>query len=139
MLRSRIGRATRFVTYAAIGAVGTLAQYGVLIGSVDLHIAGPVAGSAVGAVVGATVNYLLNRRITFRSNARHAVALPKFATTAGAGMLVNALVMAWLTGPARVHYLVAQLVATAVVLVLTYSVNSVWTFKARGTAEGVGR
>lgn len=128
---SSLRSVARFATYAAIGAVGTLAQYAVLIGVVDLRVAGPVTGSTAGAVVGAVVNYLLNRRITFKSNARHAVALPKFATTAVAGMLINALVMAALTGPAHVHYLVAQLIATGVVLMLTFSVNSVWTFKVR--------
>ena len=134
-----IRRTTRFVTYAAIGAIGTLAQYAVLVGVVDLRVAGPVAGSVAGAVVGAIVNYLLNYRITFKSNSRHAAALPKFAMTAGAGILVNALVMACLTGPAGVHYLVAQLIATGVVLILTFSVNSVWTFKARESTSGVGR
>ena len=134
-----VRRATRFATYAAIGAVGTLAQYAVLVGVVDLRVAGPVAGSVAGAVVGAIVNYLLNYLITFKSNARHAAALPKFAVAAVVGILVNALVMACLTGPARVHYLIAQLVATGVVLILTFSVNSVWTFKARESATGVER
>lgn len=134
-----VRRAAKFVTYAAMGAVGTLVQYAVLVGVVDLGVAGPVAGSVGGAVLGAIVNYLLNRRITFKSNARHASALPKFALTAGAGILVNALVMACLTGSAGVHYLLAQLIATGVVLILTYSVNSVWTFKARETTTDVGR
>ncbi|WP_322042750.1 GtrA family protein [Paraburkholderia sp. J67] len=134
-----VRRAARFVTYAAIGAVGTLAQYAVLVGAVDLRVAGPVAGSVAGAVVGAVVNYALNYRITFKSNARHTAALPKFAMTAGAGILVNALVMACLTGPVGIHYLIAQLIATAVVLLLTFSVNSVWTFKARETSAGVGQ
>jgi putative flippase GtrA len=134
-----VRRAARFAIYAGIGAIGTLAQYAVLVSVVDRGVAGPVPGSVAGAVVGAVVNYLLNRRITFRSNARHASALPKFAATAGAGILVNALVMASLTGVAGVHYLVAQLIATGVVLILTFSVNSVWTFKARETTTGVGR
>lgn len=136
---SSIRRAAKFITYAAMGAVGTVAQYAVLVGVVDLHVAGPVAGSVAGAIVGAIVNYLLNRQFTFKSSARHAEALPKFAMTAGAGILVNGAVMAFLTGHARINYIVAQLIATGVVLILTFSVNSAWTFKSRETTTGVGQ
>lgn len=129
--RALARRVPRFARYVAVGGVGTGAQYLVLVGAVALHAAAPVAASVAGAFVGALVNYLLNRRFTFRTDTQHRSALPKFFATAGAGMLVNGVAMAWLTGFLHLHYLVAQCIASAAVLVLTFSVNSVWTFGAR--------
>jgi putative flippase GtrA len=119
----------KMTTYAGVGAVGTLAQYLVLVGIVSLGHGNPITGSVTGAIVGAIVNYGLNRRITFRSSARHRDTLPKFALTAAFGVLLNGLVMKVLAEDNHVQYLVAQLVATGLVLVLTFMVNSIWTFR----------
>lgn len=119
----------KFVSYASIGAVGTLAQYVVLVAAVASGRAGPVAGSVSGAVVGALVNYCLNRRLTFRSAGSHLKTLPKFSATAGLGVLVNGVVMKLLTDDNRVNYMVAQVISTGLVLVLTFLINSVWTFR----------
>jgi putative flippase GtrA len=121
----------KMTTYAGVGAVGTAAQYLVLVAIVSLCRGNPVAGSVSGAIVGAIVNYCLNRRITFRSSARHSDTLPKFAATAGVGVLVNGLVMKMLAGDHQVNYMIAQVVATGIVLTLTFMVNSVWTFRQR--------
>lgn len=117
----------RFFTYAMVGAVGTLAQYVILASLVSLHWTGPVTASVIGAVVGAVINYLLNARFTFGSKA-HSSALPKFAATAILGAVVNGLLMKVLIDFANVNYLLAQLVASVVVLAITYCVNLVWTF-----------
>jgi putative flippase GtrA len=119
----------RITTYAGVGAVGTAAQYVVLVGVVSLCRGNPVVGSVSGAIVGAIVNYYLNRRITFRSSARHRDTLPKFAATAAFGVLVNGLVMKLLAGDHQVNYMIAQVIATGIVLMLTFMVNSIWTFK----------
>ncbi|MYN29089.1 GtrA family protein [Duganella levis] len=118
----------RFVTYAMVGAVGTLAQYVVLASFVSLHWAKPVTASVIGALVGAVINYLLNARFTFGSTA-HSSALPKFAATAIFGAAVNGLLMKVLIDFANVNYLVAQVIASAAVLAITYSLNLVWTFR----------
>lgn len=122
----------KMTTYAGVGAVGTLAQYLVLVGIVSLGHGSPIVGSVSGAIVGAIVNYGLNRRITFRSNARHRDTLPKFALTAGCGVLINGLVMKVLAEDNQVNYILAQVVATGLVLVLTFMVNSIWTFRQQG-------
>jgi len=117
----------RFVTYAAVGAVGTLVQYAILIACVALHLTGPVVGSTVGAVAGAIVNYFLNVRYTFRARS-HAACMTKFAITALLAAALNALLMKILIDVFSVHYVLAQLVSTGVILCLTYGINLVWTF-----------
>jgi putative flippase GtrA len=117
----------RFLRYAGAGAVGTAAQYVLLVVLVQAHALGAVAASTVGAIAGALVNYALNHRFTFASDRAHAQALPRFAAVAAAGIVLNALVIAALVAVGA-HYLVAQVAATGAVLVAGYLANRAWTF-----------
>jgi putative flippase GtrA len=127
----------RFGLFTLIGAVGTLVHYLALGVLVEIVGTGPVIASGIGAVIGALVNYVLNYRITFRSNRRHAVALPRFMGVAAAGLGVNVLVMATLVRGLAVNYWPAQVVATGFVLLCTYSGNRLWTF-AQGSDNASG-
>jgi putative flippase GtrA len=119
---------SQFLRYAGAGALGTGLHYAVLIALVQLARVDPVAASSAGAVCGALVNYALNHRFTFASDRSHARALPRFALVAAAGVALNALVMAAVLALAGSHYLVAQVIATAAVLVAGFLTNRAWTF-----------
>lgn len=117
----------QFLRFAAAGAVGTGCHYLVLIAlTAGLGIA-PGRAAACGALVGAIVNYLLSRNLIFRSERRHAEALPRFAAMAAFGAVLNGLIVG---GLARigVHFLAAQLCATLLVLVLNYVMSKKWIF-----------
>lgn len=118
----------RIVRYGLVGAVGTLAQYAILVAAVSTHVATPVAASMAGAVVGAIINYILNAKYTFQHTG-HAQALPKFAIIAIAGALMNGGLMKVMISYIGLNYLVAQVLATLIVLGVTYSANSLWTFR----------
>lgn len=120
--------APQFFRYAGAGAVGTGAQYAVLIALVQLAGAEAVASSTAGALAGALVNYALNRRYTFASRRAHRAALPRFFAVASVGVLLNAAVMAAILAVVPAHYLVAQVAATGVVLVAGFIANRRWTF-----------
>jgi len=124
----------QFARYAAVGAVGTLVHYAVLVALVQPRAADPVVASTIGFGGGAVVNYLLNYYLTFRSRAPHREALAKFMTVALLGLAVNGAVMALLAGALALHYLVAQVVATGVVLASGFLANRWWTFRHRGEA-----
>ncbi|WP_114811374.1 GtrA family protein [Paraburkholderia kururiensis] len=124
-------RALRFARYTLMGLMGTTVQYALLVALTATHAASAVIASTVGAAAGAVVNYVLNYRITFRSNAKHTHAAPRFFVVAAAGMAVNAWVMHALVERLHVYYLLAQCVATGVVLLSGFVVNSVWSFRAR--------
>jgi putative flippase GtrA len=136
MLNSRL--ILRMTTYAGVGAFGTAAQYLVLVSFVSLGHGSPTAGSVTGAIVGAIVNYALNRRITFKSKSNHRDTLPKFAATAALGVLLNGLVMKVLAEDHQVNYLIAQIIATGLVLMLTFVINSIWTFRQQRTPGNAG-
>lgn len=118
----------QFVGFAGVGVIGTAGHYATLIGLVQLAGLMPLLASAAGFVVGAIINYFLSYRFIFRSSKRHGEALSKFLVVATAGLGVNTMVIWFGIELANLNYLVAQLAATAIVLVWNFSVNKVWTF-----------
>lgn len=121
----------KFVKFSGVGAIGTAAHYVTLVSIVQLLDANAVLASSTGAIVGALVNYYLNYNFTFRSNKRHNEALTKFLVIASVGFLINGAMMALLTETASLHYLAAQLVTTATVLIWTFTGNHRWTFREK--------
>jgi putative flippase GtrA len=125
---------SRFVRFALVGAVATAIQYALLILLVRGFHLPPTPASSIGFVVSAVANYLLNYRFTFESEHPHGPAATKFALLAGAGLAINAIIMHVLVGT-HVHYLIAQVCATAVVLFWNFIGNSLWTFGAGALGE----
>lgn len=121
----------QFLMFAVVGAVGTVAHYAVLIALVQTRAATVPIATTCGFAIGALINYVLNYRFTFGSGKRHSEALPKFLLVAVSGAVLNYAVMWLLTREAAVHYLAAQLAATALVLVWNYLLNRGWTFARR--------
>jgi putative flippase GtrA len=121
----------KFVKFSGVGAIGTAAHYATLIFVIQMFHANAVLASSTGAVVGALVNYFLNYSFTFRSSKRHHEALTKFLVIASVGFLLNGTMMALLTETASMHYLPAQLITTATVLMWTFTGNHRWTFREK--------
>jgi putative flippase GtrA len=117
----------RFVKYLVVGGIATAIQYAILVFLVRTFGMAPTPASSIGFVLSAGVNYLLNYRFTFQSDRPHGPATAKFAALAATGLLINAVVMRLMTG-AGAEYLIAQVCATAVVLLWGFVGNSIWTF-----------
>jgi putative flippase GtrA len=126
-LRSGRTHLSRFVRFAVVGGIATAIQYAVLVLLVRGFGMAPTAASSIGFALSAVANYLLNYRFTFRSDRPHGPAAAKFGLLAAIGLLVNAAVMHLLVA-AGVHYLLAQVCATGVVLFWNFAGNSLWTF-----------
>jgi putative flippase GtrA len=118
----------RFLQYAVVGLVATAVHYAILVGFVEAGWVRPGVAAALGAWVGAQVAFVGNAAITFRATARPSLrAWWRFQLTALAGAaLSGALVAAGVR--LGVHYLLAQVVATLVALVVTFEINRRWSF-----------
>lgn len=121
-----------FLAFAGVGAVATGIQYVILALLVEFLRAPPAASSAVGFGLSSFVNYVLNYRLTFRSNAAHAVALPKFLAVALVGLALNTGLMALLAERLGVYYLLAQVITTGLVLAWNFAASLLWSFRERG-------
>jgi putative flippase GtrA len=119
----------QFFWYTVAGGIATAVHYAVLIALVELPGWSAAPSATLGALCGAAVSYLLNRRMTFvGSNAGHVQALPRFMAIALLGAALNGALV-WL-GVQQLgwHYLLAQALATVLVLGLTFRLNRLWTF-----------
>jgi putative flippase GtrA len=115
--------------FAGVGVAAAVVHYGLLIALVEGGLAGPVPATLAGYLGGGVVSYLLNRRLTYRSDRPHGEAGWRFALVAGVGFGLTGLIMTLLTGPLGAPYLPAQLVTTGIVLVWSYIANKLWTFR----------
>lgn len=119
----------QFVLSGAAGAIGTAGHYATLLALVEGAGVAPTLATGVGAGAGALINYALSRVYAFQSRRPHREALPRFLLIALVGLGLNVVVMAALLR-LPVHYLLAQLVATALVFVFNFIANRSWTFQA---------
>lgn len=134
---------TQFVRFLLVGGVATALQYAILIILVQAGMASVITASTTGFVISAIANYAMNRRFTFRTDAAHTQAFPRFLTVALIGLAINAALIWLLNSELGAHYLVAQLMATIVTLAWNFSLNRLWTFgninNALETNQGVPR
>lgn len=121
---------SRFIHFAGMGTLSAVGHYGLLIMLVQVFSIAPVPSSAAGSLLGAVINYSLNYKYTFRSTARHSVAISKFSMIALTGLILNSALM-WIgVELLDIHYLLAQIITTALILVWSYCGNRYWTFQA---------
>lgn len=119
----------QFARFTGVGCASAVGHYGLLIGLVQMFDVAAVPASTAGALLGAWINYRLNRRFTFASRVRHAVAVPRFLLVAAAGVALNAVLM-WLgVEVLHLHYLLAQVATTVLVLLWNFALHKLWTFR----------
>lgn len=125
----KMAAAAQFLRFAAVGAVGTLAQYAVLWLGAD-GLGWPATwASAAGYLLGSLVNYLLNYRYTFASNKSHLEAASKFYVIAASGWLINTSLMALLTTQLFWNHWPAQLLTTGICLLWNFAGSKLWAFR----------
>ena len=121
--------AGRFASFAGIGATATLVQYLALIALVSGLGLEPVLGSTAGFAISACLNYILNYHLTFESRAPHQRTACRFAAMVLVGLALNAGMMTILSNRPGLHYLMAQVITTGVVLLWNFSVSQWWAFR----------
>jgi len=119
---------SQFSRFVLVGGFSTALQYLILAVLVQAAGIDPVAASSLGYVLSALANYDLNYRLTFRSRVRYVGGLFRFALVVTSGLLLNGLIMAAGTKLLGLHYLVAQVAATIVVLFWNFFAHRRWTF-----------
>lgn len=118
----------QFMRFATAGAVGTSIQYLLLFVLVESFALNAVFASSLGFLAGAAANFLLGHNWVFRSPLRYRDTVLQFAAVAGVGLLLNALLMYLAVDLIGLHYLLAQLCATGLVLIWNFLGNRMWTF-----------
>lgn len=118
----------QFLRFAAVGAVATAAHYAVLIVLKELFHVPVLWATSIGYLVGAVVGYTLNRRFTFEANHRFTHGLAKYVAVGVVGLALNGAITTGLMG-AGLYYLLAQMVATGVVLIWNFGAARLVVFR----------
>lgn len=119
----------QFLRFATVGAVATAAHYSVLIALKELAGVGPLIATTCGFGVGAVVSYSLNRIFTFATRPSYGRGLVKFLIVVGVGALLNVSIVAFFIEQG-LHYLIAQLIATGIVLIWNFTGARLVVFRA---------
>ena len=123
-----LARYRQYVTFAAIGAVGTICHYAVLIYLVQNLDFSATFASSNAFIVGSIVNFILNYRYNFNSNRGMINLYMRFFTVAISGFLINLAVMYTGTNWTEIHYIIVQMVATGITLQTNYFLTKYWAF-----------
>ena len=118
---------TRFSHYLRVGAAATAAHGLVMAALVEAAAVPPWLASGIGATVGAQLAFEGNRWLTFAHQGSRATAWWRFIATAALGALLG-MAMVAVAVDWGLHYLVAQALASALILVLGFLANRRWSF-----------
>lgn len=117
-----------FARYAVSGGTATAIHYTILVLLVELAGADETLSTTVGYFLSGIVHYLLLYHWAFRSSVRHRKATIRFFLLAVCTLCLNSAIFWILFELAGLWYLFAQLVTTGLILSITFTVNSRYTF-----------
>jgi len=121
----------QFITFSIVGTIATSVQYIILAILVELFHFQPVFSSSTGFIIGGIVSYSLNKKITFRSNKKHRIAMLQFCCVAAVAFWLNGIFMAIGTHHLHWNYFLVQIITTGIVLFWNFIANRFWTFKVK--------
>jgi putative flippase GtrA len=119
----------QFLRFAAFGAVATAAHYAVMLTLVEIAGVHPVLATICGSCAGAVVSYTLNRRYTFDARPAFGSGLVKFLVVILIGAGINAGIV-WLLMRQGLYYMLAQVIATGIVLIWNFASARLVVFRA---------
>jgi len=120
--------AQQFISFLGVGVIATTVHYAILIFLVEGVEVGAVTSSSVGAFFGGVTSYILNRRMTFKSDIPHKTAAPKFFIVAVLAFSTNLMLMTLFTLQLGWPYLIAQVITTILIIAITFGLNKYWSF-----------
>jgi putative flippase GtrA len=116
----------RSIRFLATGVITTFVQFLVLI--ISAQLTPPVTAAIIAYAVAIPVNYLLSYYFTFEAQGSHGRRAIKFLTICFLGLGLNTLVFSAIL-TLGIHYVAAQVVATAVVFAWNFYGLQRWAFR----------
>lgn len=124
----------QFVRFLMVGGTATGVHYGILFVLHDRLGVNALVATSVGFVISAIFNFLASYHFTFKSQQLLHVAAYRFTVTALIGLALNSLLFSVLTQQLALHYMLAQILSTGVVLMWNFLAGKHFSF-AGGHAQ----
>lgn len=116
---------SRYILSGCAAAITHFSVLAILIEFVDFNAA---IASILGFCAAIVVNYSLQYYCTFRAQGPHSVILFRYLLVTFAMLALNTLLFWTLNSKLSLHYLAAQSIATAVIMIGNFSINRRYTF-----------
>jgi putative flippase GtrA len=87
--------------------------------------------STIACVTAVCYNYVLHYHWTFSSNTSHGIVLVRYSLMCVGGVILNGLVMYFGVSLGLMHYILVQVVAGVVLIFWSFTISSIWVFKAK--------
>ena len=114
--------------YLISGGTAALIHFAVLTTLVEWFATVPLVATSIGFVIGSLVNYLLQYHWTFEADGLHHVMLSRYAAVTLTTMAINNALFWTFTEQFGMHYLLAQLLATGMMVIVNFLINKHYTF-----------
>ncbi len=79
-----------FLKFLCVGIINTIVGFGIIFLLMYFGVI-PEISNIIGYTVGINVSYILNKKITFKSNKSHVKEFPKFLLSVGLSYILNFL------------------------------------------------
>lgn len=126
---TRPGHKRSFLMYLVSGVASVATHYAFTVFAVEILGWRALVATSVGFVVGAVTKYFLNYFLAFRSEEPHLSAIPRFAVMLGGLFTANAAIFWALHEHAGLHYMLAQVLTTGLLVPVGYVINRIWVFR----------
>lgn len=120
-----------FFKFAFVGFIGTIVNLVVLYSFTEFLEIYYMVSAVVAFVVAATSNFILNKIWTFKEEMKHEFLgkYIKFLFVSVAALIVNLLFLYLFTEFLGIYYIISQVLAIGVALIINFLGNKLWTFK----------
>jgi putative flippase GtrA len=124
------GALKQIAIFLCVGGFATALHYTVMFALMHGALWSAPKASATGFVISAIANFLLNARLTFKTERSVLQTAPRFALVCAIGLVLNTTILTALLS-LGIHPFIGQIIATLCVLSWNYIINALWTFRAK--------
>lgn len=119
-----------FFKFGVVGAIGTLINVGVLFSLTELAKVYYLFSAIISFFIAMTSNFILNKIWTFREEFKEGVSrkFAQFSVVSILALIFNLAFLYIFTEFFGIHYLISQLLAICLSLIINFIGNKLWTF-----------
>ena len=117
--------------YLVAGSAALLVHLAVLAALVEYTPLSELVSTSIGFLCAVPVNFHLQRTFVFQSSGAYVTEFTKYSLVTASTFLLNAFIFAILNSVLGIQYVLAQVITTAVVLVVNFTINYAFTFSPR--------
>ncbi len=119
-----------FIKFGIVGGIGTLINIGILYFFTEKFGIHYLISAIFSFIIAMTSNFILNKIWTFKENVREKIGKKylQFSLVSIAALLVNLLFLYIFTDVLGIYYIISQILAIGISLIINFVGNKRWTF-----------